>query len=321
MRVNREQLVRHRLAVNNLTTRLPVGSIAAGARFGLQDTAPRDGLLGLHARVEGCRPDAWQHPDLIQTYSPRRAVYLLPRDDFGIFTLGQLPIDAERRRQLERDADAVCRELDGRERRGSGLVPHREVCASGRIALRWTTSALYVREVDRPAIDPDTARRELCRRHLQGFGPTTAACFSWWSGLSRADAAEVWQQLAADLIPVEIDGGRGWILADDEERLRAAPEPSGARLLVPSDLRLFGQDRTGRFVGPGQRPLCDLHDRFHPGGVMWDGRVVGSWGRRGGRVDIRVPQSLGGTARQAIEEEALGMPIPGAMMSAVINRM
>ena len=90
LRVEREQVVRHRLAVNNLTARLPSGSTVEAAEFGLQDSAPRDGLLGLHARIEGCRPGDWQHPGLIQTYSPRAAVYLLPQHDLGLFTLGRV---------------------------------------------------------------------------------------------------------------------------------------------------------------------------------------------------------------------------------------
>jgi hypothetical protein len=62
---------------------LPAGSHVEAARFGLQDSAPRDALLGMHARIESCAPDAWQDPRLTQTYSPRAAVYLLPLEDFG----------------------------------------------------------------------------------------------------------------------------------------------------------------------------------------------------------------------------------------------
>jgi len=49
--------------------RLPAGSYVEAAYVGLQDTAPRDALLGLHARVEACEPAAWQHSHLVQTYS------------------------------------------------------------------------------------------------------------------------------------------------------------------------------------------------------------------------------------------------------------
>src|SRR5215471_21611285 len=116
LRVSRMQAVNYRLVVNHLSTRLPPGSYVKAAYVGLQDTAPRDALLGLHARVTACEPSAWEHPRLIQAYSPRWAVYVLPRDDFGVFTVGRLPRDPSARQSLEDQAELVCRELAGQPR-------------------------------------------------------------------------------------------------------------------------------------------------------------------------------------------------------------
>lgn len=52
LRVSQSQAVTYRLAVNRLSRRLPAGSYVDAAYVGLQDTAPRDALLGLHARVQ-----------------------------------------------------------------------------------------------------------------------------------------------------------------------------------------------------------------------------------------------------------------------------
>ncbi|HET6292758.1 MAG TPA: crosslink repair DNA glycosylase YcaQ family protein [Kribbella sp.] len=312
--VSYEQAVQHRLVVNRLAERLPAGSYVQAARFGLQDTAPRDALIGLHARVEDCEPSAWQAPGLIQTYSPRAAVYVLPAEDFGVFTIGRMPLDEGQRRAIDQLAAEICRDLAGTERRG-GRHELRGVCASGRLALRWTTSALYFREVPRPEIDFVEAHKELCRRHLQAFGPTTAEAFAWWSGLSRADAKEVWGLLAPELLSVDLEGRPASILAADEATLRIAPAMQGARFLVASDLRLFGQDRHGLFIGPGQKQLIHLHDWFHPHGLMLDGKIVGTWGRRGGRVDVKVAGPLSPETRAAVEAEALSIPIPNATMS------
>jgi len=71
LHLTRTQAVNYRLSVNNLSNRLAAGSYVEAAHVGLQDTAPRDALLGMHARVEACEPSAWQDPRLIQTYSPR----------------------------------------------------------------------------------------------------------------------------------------------------------------------------------------------------------------------------------------------------------
>jgi hypothetical protein len=316
LQLTRQQAVAHRLSVNHLTTRVPTGSYAEAAHYGLQDTAPRDALVALHARVEACEPTAWEHPDLTQTYSPRAAVYVLPRADFGIFTIGRLPLAPEALQFWETAADTICRDLAGTEGRG-GAPELRGACATGRLALRWTTSALYFREVPRPDIDFMDAHRELCRRHVEAFGPTTPAAFAWWSGLSAKDAREVWCQL--DLLEVDVDGHRAWILPEAEQAVRNPPEPTGARFLPTPDLRLLGQDRHGLFVGPGGSKHLPLHDTFHPNGLLLDGRLVGMWGRRGGRLDVKHVGTLSADARAQVEVEALTMPIPGARMTLSIT--
>jgi hypothetical protein len=317
--VSRRQAVACRLAAHHLSERLPAGSHVQAARFGLQDSAPRDALLGMHARIESCEPDAWQDPRLIQTYSPRAAVYLLPLEDFGVFTIGRLPLDPAARHEIESAAEDVCRELNGQEVRGSQRAGRRGACASGRIAVRWTTSAVYVREVPRPGADFGEAHTELCRRHIHAFGPTTPGAFAWWAGLSPPDARQVWTRLARELLPVDFCGHQAWILAEDEPSLRSPPPMPDVRLLVAPDLRLLGQDRTGRFVGPGLKRHTPAQDSFHPNGVLADGQVVGAWGRRGGRVSVKAAGRLPARTRQAIEAEALSFPVPDASVDIVVS--
>jgi hypothetical protein len=345
MRVTREQAAAHRLRVNHLVERLPRGSFEEAAYVGLQDTAPRDALLGLHARVAACTAGDWEHPSLIQTYSPRSAVYVLPAKDFGVFTLGRLPLDPAAVRRIDVLAEDVCRALGGRELRGTNLPGVRAACASGRIAVRWDTRSVWVREVPRPSIDADEARAELCRRHIRRFGPTTPKTFAWWSGLSPADAAVVWQAVSGDFVQVDFEGVPAWILREHEEPLQSpagpplpprsqalgdqalgsqavggqsiSPSRSGSgegsavvRLLVASDLRLFGRDRDGRFIGPGLRPMTPAGDSFHPNGLFVDGRIVGAWGRKSGRVDVIITEPLTPTQYDVLTAEVASLPVP-----------
>jgi Winged helix DNA-binding domain len=310
LRVSRAQAVNYRLAANNLSSRLSAGSYVEAAYAGLQDTAPRDALLGMHARVAACEPSAWQDPRLIQTYSPRQAVYLLPPDDFGVFTVGRLPRDPQARQALEDLAEDACRALHGHEQRGAASPVARAACPTGRIAVRWTASALYVREHERPSIDPETARIELCRRHVHAFGPTTPTAFAWWAGVPAREARKTFDLIANELMPVDLDGQDAWVLAADESALRSAGPMRGVRLLVASDLRLFGQDRTRLFAGPGKNDHSPLQDWYHPNGLVVHGRIVGAWGRRGGRVSIRAAGQLESSTRRAVHAEAASMPIP-----------
>ncbi len=314
LRIDLQQAVRYRLVVNRISERLPAGAYVEAARFGLQDTAPRDALIGLHARVMDCEPSAWEAPGLVQTYSPREAVYVLPAVDFGVFTIGRMPLDPAQQESVHALAERICREFAGAERR-HGHPELRGACATGRVVLRWTTSALYAREVPAPEVDFREAHLELCRRHVRAFGPTTAETFGWWAGLSRPDARTVWGWLADELLSVELEGRAAAILACDEDAVRSASPVTGARFLVASDLRLFGADRYGLFAGPGQKSRIELNDWHHPHGLMVDGQLRGAWGRRQGAIELRIAGRLSAAERAAVETEALSMPIPGATMS------
>lgn len=307
--------MRYRLAVNHLSGRLPAGSYVDAAYAGLQDTAPRDALLGLHARVADCEPAAWEHQDLIQTYSPRRAVYVLPRADFGIFTVGHLPRDPAALRAVQDRADRASRELAAQPQPARRLPGDRAVCATGRFVVRWTTSSLEVWEQPPPSIDPETARIELARRHVHAFGPTTPAAFAWWAGVSPPDARQTFEAIRPELIAVDYEGHPSWILAADETAVRTAEPVRGVRLVVASDQRLFGHDRARLFVGPGLPVHTTVHDTFHPNGLIIDGSIAGAWGRRAGRVSVRTTGPVPAAVRRAIRDEAERMPIPGAAVT------
>ncbi|HZX05824.1 DNA glycosylase AlkZ-like family protein [Kribbella sp.] len=317
--VTREQAIAYRLSVNHLVDRLPPGSQEQAAYVGLQDTAPRDALLGMAARMAGCVPGDWEHPSLIQTYSPRQAVYVLPARDFGVFTLGRLPLDQDAVRRIDSLADHVCDVLAGEERRGANIHGLRAACASGRIALRWDTTSLYVREVPRPAIDVREAHRELCRRHLRYFGPTTPKVYAWWSGLSPADARAVWNELADELLEVDFAGVPAWILATAESDLHEAPPPVGVRLLVASDLRLLGRDREARFIAPGLRKLTPAADTFHPNALLINGQPTAAWGRKGARVDVVLSQQLTQDQYDALHAEVAALPLRNPQLSVRIG--
>jgi len=81
--------------------------VVDAARAGLQDSSPRSALLSLHARVEGIQPDAWRDPILAQVFGPRGAIYVVPRSDVGVFTLGLLPRSGDRMERINENARAV----------------------------------------------------------------------------------------------------------------------------------------------------------------------------------------------------------------------
>jgi hypothetical protein len=314
----RRHAIAFRLAANDLTTRLPSGSHATAARQAIQDTYPRSALISLHARVEDCESAAWEDARLIQTYSPRAAVHVLPVADWAVFTVGRLPLDPGGRRQVEIEADRAVAALAGQEVRGNAVpegIDVRAACASGRIAVRWDARLTWYREVPAPEVDLDETRRELCRRHVHAFGPTTPEAFAWWAGLPVGDGHQVWATLLPELVEVDLEGHQAWILAADEERLRSALPAPGVRLLPAEELRLFGADRHGLFAGPMRKVDWSTADTHHPHPLVVNGELAGAWGRRGGRVTVKPKGWLSDELRARIEVEALAMPIPKATMS------
>lgn len=316
--VDRGQAVAYRLAVNDLASRLSAGSYAAAARHALQDSAPRSALVSLHARVDACEPTGWEDEGLIQTYSPRAAVHVLPAADWALFTVGRLPLDPDGRRYIETEADRAVAALDGDEVRGNALprdIDFRGACASGRIAVRWDARLTWYRAVPAPDVDLPETRRELCRRHVHAYGPTTPEAFAWWAGLAIPDGQEIWRTVRAEFVEVDLEGHPAWILTADEETLRAAEPAHGVRLLPAEELRLFGADRYGLFGGPMRKVDWSTADTHHPHPLIVDGKPAGVWGRKGGQVTVKPRARLSDDVRALIEAEALTMPIPNAGMS------
>ena len=106
--------------------------------------------------------------------------------DFALFSLGRLPDDAKGRLRAEQTAERVRRHLgDARmtDREAGGALgignAIRYAATTGTVAIRWEGArAPIIWTVPAAEIDAADARRELARRHLHVFGPTTAESFA-----------------------------------------------------------------------------------------------------------------------------------------------
>jgi len=313
-----------------------MSSIAAAAWGGLQDSAPRSGVLSLHARVDGATPDSWEHPDLVQVWFRGGADYIVPRADVGIFTLGCLPRDPARAAALEELADRihataggamtpvgdVARRI-GHPSAGDPLHP-RASSASGRVHIRWDASRIWLIPVERPEIDPEDARRELARRFLHWLGPATTAQLARWTGVTPADAKATWAAIEPELTSVELDAAvrdrRRAILTADLPALRAAAPVEGARLL-PFDDPFTKLDKDLLVADPARRvksvPASGHSPGYIPGAMLQDGEVIGGWQRQGRKVTLHPFGPVARPARETFEREALTMPIAGPGAASV----
>lgn len=282
---------------------------------------PRAALLSLHARVEGIEPSSWEDPSLAQLWGPRYSTYVVPKRDFALFSLGRLPDDAGGRLRAERLARRLHAHLKGRRmtdrevQLALGIGNEiRYAATTGTVAIRWEGArAPIVWTVPVPDIEPAEARRELARRYLRVFGPTTADSFGRWAGISRPSGAQAFASLEGSLLPVRTPLGDEWLLEDDEAAMRAAAAaPAPVRLLPSGDayFLLDGVERELLVPRADRRPLL-WTSRVWPGALLVEGEIRGTWRRSQHVVRIDAWERLPRARRDAIEAEASTLPLPG----------
>ncbi|MBI2777311.1 MAG: winged helix DNA-binding domain-containing protein [Chloroflexi bacterium] len=318
-------MLAYRASVMHLAARLPAASLAAAAWGGLQDSVPRAGVISLHARVEGVRPDSWEDPSVVQVWFRGGANYIVPREDAGMFTLGSYPRDPEQAAAIERLTDAALQIAAGRTLRVAeisgalGLEPSTAIRAtgrSGRVLIRWDARDIWLIPVPRPDIDVEDARRELARRFLHWLGPATDGDLARWTGVPRREAKVTWQAIERELAPVEVERTRRFLLAADLEALERAEPFEGIRLL-PMDDPYTKLDQALLVPDPALRPkalpVIRHSPGYIPGAVLVDGEIVAGWQRQGRKVTIHPFEAgrIGSDVRRAIEAEALALPIAG----------
>jgi hypothetical protein len=323
LKVTRGQILAFRRRVGALDERMPKSakSLRVAAWAGLQDSMPRAALLSLHARVRGVAPSTWEDPSLAQLWGPRYSTYVVPKRDFALFSLGRLPDTAKGRDRAERVAQQVHHQLAGRRltdrevARALGMGNSiRYAATTGTVAIRWDGArAPQVWTAPAPDLEPAEACRELARRYLHVFGPSTATGFARWAGVSRKAGAAAFSALAESLVPVRSPLGDEWLLADDEPVLRAtATAPAPARLLPSGDayFLLDGAERELLVPRPEQRRRL-WTPRVWPGALLVEAEIRGTWRRAHDTVKIDAWGRLSRGARAAIEAEASTLPLPG----------
>lgn len=323
LELTRAQILAFRRRVGALDGRLPRGarSLRQAAWAGLQDSMPRAALLSIHARVEGAHPSSWEEKSLVQVWGPRFSAYVVPARDHAFFTLARLPDDERGRRRAEDMAGRIDGFLRGRRATvnevAAGLGVHNAVryaTATGTVLIRWEGALTpLIWTVPRPEIEPLDARRELARRYLRVYGPTTAAAFAGWAGIGDAAGRATFDSLSRELVAVATPIGAAWILARDEPLIREPAGPSApARLLPSGDAYYLLQGADRELLVPDARHRGELWtSRVWPGAVLVAGEIVGTWRRAHADVSVQPWRKLTRTERAAVEAEAESLPLPG----------
>lgn len=149
------------------------------------------------------------------------------------------------------------------------------------------------------------AQRELVRRFLHCYGPSTRTALMQWLGCSPQQARRMWNAVQPELEPVEVEGKRRYLLAEDLDALRAADgSGQGLRLLGAHDPYLDLRDR--EIVLPETRRQRAVWKTVaNPGAIVRDGRIIGTWKSRTVRGTMSIAMAVWETLTRG-ERAALG---------------
>lgn len=157
------------------------------------------------------------------------------------------------------------------------------------------------------ALDMRQARRELLRRFLRCYGPSTPQNFAAWAGTALQQAKEIWELVKGELVDVDAGGRKAWLHEEDLPVWDAPAGAQGVRILPPHDPYMQQRDRDVLVADKKlQRTIWRTVGR--PGVVLLDGEIAAVWrpekkGRRQ-RLKITPVITLAQPARTQIESEA-----------------
>lgn len=91
--------------------------------------------------------------------------------------------------------------------------------------------------------DSETANREILRRYLRTYGPSSLLDFAYWRGAYQSTARPWWTDLRDEMVEVDCNGRSLWLLRADLDTLQTTPPPVEAwpvRLLYRFEPLLLG---------------------------------------------------------------------------------
>lgn len=146
------------------------------------------------------------------------------------------------------------------------------ICSGPRQGKQVTYTLLDERVPMTRALDHDEALAELTRRYYTSHGPATIQDFTWWSGLTVADAKKGLALVGSHLINEVIAGQSYWFSADAH-----LDEPSQEAFLLPTfDEFMVGYAGFDALRRGGRDSGMHL---VYESTIVLDGQVIGTWKR------------------------------------------
>jgi Winged helix DNA-binding domain len=151
------------------------------------------------------------------------------------------------------------------------------ICSGARRGKQFTYALLEERVPKVRVLNHDEALAELTRCYFSTRGPATLQDFSWWSGLTMADAKKGMEMVNPRFVNEVIDGKIYWF----DNSISSVREISPTAHLLPNyDEYFIGfKDRSaiGKLVSPLHPEANSVALNAHI--IIIDGQIVGGWRR------------------------------------------
>ena len=191
------------------------------------------------------------------------------------------------------------------------------ICSGGRKGKQFTYTLLEERAPKVKALTRGEALTELTRRYFATRGPATLHDFTWWSGLTMADARQGIESTKPQFTSEVIDGKTYWF----DPSVSPAREKSPAAHLLPNyDEYFIGfKDRSAIGKVAKQAGIRSDDPSFLAHVIVLDGQLVGGWRRTlkndAVQVEFLLITKLTKAQEQAVERAVnqygafLGLPV------------
>jgi len=175
------------------------------------------------------------------------------------------------------------------------------ICSGARRGKQFTYALLDERVPAARTLSREDALAELTRRYFTSHGPAQLHDFTWWSGLTVADARAGLEMTARELTSETIDGRTYWSAA---KTVGALGRPQPAHLLGLYDEYLIAYKDRSAALDLSRWTRARTLDPFSAP-VIVGGRAVGGWKKKatGERVVVTVTPfgPLGRSETRAVE--------------------
>jgi len=180
------------------------------------------------------------------------------------------------------------------------------ICSGGRRGKQFTYALLEERVPAVKALTREEALVELTRRYFARRGPATLYDFTWWSGLTMADARNGIEALKSQFVSEVIDGNTYWF----DNSVSPVKEKSPTAHLLPNyDEYFIGfKDRSAIGEVAKQAGINSDDPSFLAHVIILDGQLVGGWKRTvqkdAVQIQLMLITDLTKAQRNAVERAA-----------------